>query len=287
MISPARAISRLAPVLVVLSLLVQPAPTRDSEKKLRVSTDYARIYLKPDDASAVVDTLRRGHVLSLLYSGKVKRIWYYVCFQSEETGRTKSGYVLDSAVSLLFDPLKTVTIMEESAPLRVHYAPRKFDEMDWGVSKQRIIEMEGRPSAQRRSKGLDIMGYHQKLINLDCSIEYIFSANRLCRMRFLFTTEYLDKNAYLEDYRKVKDALVQKFGRPLEEILDWKNPTFKDDTGAWGEAVSLGHLEMSSRWLTPQTDIRAQLNGKDEAIQVTVEYIGLRFKELARKNQED
>jgi hypothetical protein len=287
MINPSKSISRLAPVLIILSLISQPGDAGAFEKKLRVSADYARIYLRPDDASPVVDTLDRGQILSLLYSGKMKKVWYYVCFKSERTGRTKSGYVLDSAVELLFDPLKTVTIMEESESLRVNYAPRKFEEMKWGLSKKQILEMEGKPLAQRKTKGLDIMGYQQKLINLDCSIEYVFAANKLTRTRFSFTTEYLDKNAYLEDYQKIKDALVQKFGRPLEEGMDWRDTTFKEDFGSWGEAISLGHLELKSRWLTTQTEILAVLSGENEEILLTVEYSGLQLKELARKSEEE
>jgi hypothetical protein len=287
MTDPSKSLARLAPVLFILSLLTLPGDTGAFEKKLRVSADYARIYLRADDGSPVIDTLERGHVLSLLYSGKMKKVWYYVCFKSEKTGQTKSGYVLDSAVELLFDPLKTVTIMEESESLRVNYAPRKFEEMKWGLSKKQILEMEGKPLAQRKAKGLDIMDYQQKLINLDCSIEYLFAANKLSRTRFSFTTEYLDKNAYLEDYQKIKDALVQKFGRPLEEGMDWRDTTFKDDFGSWGEAVSLGHLELSSRWLTPQTEILAVLSGQNEEIVLTVEYSGLQLKELAKKSEEE
>ena len=287
MITPAKRSARWAPVLIILALIIPPRSLESFEKKLKVAADYARIHLGADGDSPIVETLERGHVLSLLYSGKTKKVWYYVCFKSEKTGQTKSGYVLDSVVELLFDPLKSVTIMEESQSLRVHYAPRKFDEMRWGSSKKQILEMEGKPTAQEKAKGLDIMKYQQKLINLDCSIEYVFAANKLTRTRFSFNTEYLDKNAYLGDYQKVKGALIQKFGRPLEEAMDWRDTTFKDDFEAWGEAVSFGHLELSSRWLTPQTEIIAVLNGKAEEIYLTVEYAGLRLKELAQKSEED
>lgn len=287
MITPSKAIARWAPALIILSLVTVPGSLEAFEKKLRVSADYAHIHLQADGDSVVVETLERGHILSLLYSGKMRKVWYYVCFKSEKTGQTKSGYVLETSVELLFDPLKTATIMEESQSLRINYAPRKFDELKWGLSKKQILEMEGKPQAQEKSKGVDIMRYQQKLINLDCSISYLFAANRLTGTRFSFNTEYLDKNAYLEDYRKVKDALVQKFGRPLEEAMDWRDTTFKDEFGAWGEAVSLGHLEMSSRWLTPQTEIQAVLSGGNEEIFLTVEYSGRQLKELARKSEED
>jgi hypothetical protein len=287
MINPLKASARLAPIIVILSLIFQPGELAAVTKKLRVTADYARIYLRPDDASPVVGTLERGYILSLLYSGKMKKVWYYICYKSDKTGQTKSGYVLDSAVELLFDPLKTITIMEENENLHVNYTPRKFEEMKWGLSKKEILEMEGKPLAQSKLKGLDIMNYQQKLINLDCSIEYMFAANKLTRTRFMFTTEYLDKNAYLEDYQKIKDALVQKFGRPLQESMDWRDTTYKDDFRSWGEAVSLGQLELSARWLTPQTEIQALLSGRNEEIILTVEYSGLQLKELAKKSEEE
>jgi len=282
----AKGIRRWAFLLFLILLVVQPGNLGAFEKKLRVSSDYAHVYLQPDSSGTVVDTVERGQVLSLLYSGKMKRSWYYICFKSEKTGLTKSGYVLDSEVELLFDPLKSITIMEESDDLRVGYAPRTFEEMHWGWSKKQVVELEGSPADQRRVRGQEIMRYQQQVINLDCAIDYFFSANKLSRTRFSFEGDYLDKNAYLQDYQRVKGALVQKFGRPLEEAMKWNDTSYKDDFSSWGEAVSLGHLEMSSRWLTPQTEITASLSGADDQILLTVEYAGLELKELAMKGQE-
>lgn len=253
------------------------------DKKLRVASDYVHVHLKPDDSSLVVGTLERGHLLSLLYSGKQKKIWYYVCFKSEKTGVTKSGYVLDSMVEPLFEALNSVVIKEENENLKASYTPRKFDEMKWGLSKKQILEMEGKPAHQQKSKGLDIMVYEQKVINLDCSIEYIFGSNKLSQTRFRFQNSHLDKNAYLQDYQTIKEALTQRFGRPLEESLNWLDSVYKDDFSAWGEAVSRGHLKLNSRWLTPQTEIIASLDGGNEDIALTVEYTGLHLRELAKK----
>ncbi len=257
------------------------------DKKLRVASDYVHVHLKPDDASPVVDTLERGHLLSLLYSGKQKKYWYYVCFKSAKTGVTKAGYVLDSKVEPLFEALNSVVIREEKESRKASYAPRKFDEMKWGLSRKQILEMEGKPAHQQRSKGLDIMAYEQKVINLDCSIEYVFSSNKLSQTRFRFQNSYLDKNAYIHDYQKIKDALVQRFGRPLEENLKWLDSAYREDFSAWGEAISQGHLKLNSRWMTPQTEIVACLEGDDEEIFLTVEYTGVQLRELAKKTAED
>jgi hypothetical protein len=282
----AKGIFRWAFLLGLIVLFIQPGNLGGFDKKLRVASDYAHIYLQPDSSGPVIDTLERGHILSLLYSGKTKKIWYYVCFKSAKTGSTKSGYVLDSSVELLFDPLKTITIMEESQDLHISYAPRNFEEMQWGLSKKEVVELEGKPVDQRKVKGLDVMRYQQRVINLECAIDYFFAANKLSRTRFSFAGDYLDKNAYLQDYQTIKDALVQKFGRPLEEAMKWRDSSYKDDFAAWGEAVSLGHLELSSRWLTPQTEITASLTGTEEEILLTVEYAGLQLKELAKRSEE-
>jgi hypothetical protein len=274
-------------VFFVLSLMATPAFLGAYEKKVQVVVDYTHVYFNPDDASSVIDTLERGAVLSLLYSGKTKKVWYYVCYKSEKTGITKSGYVLDSTVEPLFDALKTIVIAEETEGLKVNYAPRKFGEMTWGQSKKQVVESEGRPLYQEKIKGLDIMEYQQKVNNLDCSIRYIFAANKLSQTRFIFMNNYSDKNTYLEDYQKIKDFLIQKFGRPLEESMNWRDTTYKDDFAAWGEAIGQGQLELSSRWQTPHTEILANLSGNNKEIALTVEYTGLDLKKLAKRSQEE
>jgi hypothetical protein len=282
----AQGLVRRALLFSLLALVFQPGYPAEVEKKIRVDAESTHVYLQPDSSSAVIETLEKGRVLSLLTSRKIRKSWYYVYFKSEKTGATKSGYVLDSAVELLFDPLRSVTIAEERRDLRVNYAPRNFEEMQWGLSKKQVVEAEGGPVDQRKISGLEVLRYQQRIINLDCAIDYFFAANQLIRTRFTFAGDYLDKNAHLLDYQKVKGALVQKFGPPLEEAMKWRDTSLRDDSAAWGEAVSLGHLEMSSRWRTAETEITAGLTGADEEILLTVEYAGLRLKDLAKKSEE-
>ncbi len=265
--------------------LTAPPEIHGYEKKLRVVSDYAHVYLQPDEASPVVDTIDRGMVLSLMYGGKLKKTWYYICFKSAKSGNTKSGYVLDSEVELLFDSLLTITIQEEQRGLRVQYPPRNFDEMHWGLTKKEVVEAEGKPTSQVKAQGGEILTYGQKVINFDCNIEYYFVGNRLNQTRFYFAGDSENNSASLEDYRKVKDALIRKFGKPVEENMDWRDSAYKDDFSSWGTAVSLGQLELSSRWLTPQTEIEARLAGANGETSLVVLYTGLRIQNLARKNQ--
>lgn len=277
-----------ASLLIFLIAIGCPSLLKAFDKKVRVAWDYTHVFLQPDEGSPIVETIDQGTVLSLLYGGKMRKSWYYVCFKSPKTGVAKSGYVLDSAVELLFDPLNSITIKEDNEALQVNYAPRKFEEMHWGLSKKQILEMEGKPSFQEKGRGLDIMRYKQKVINLDCSIEYIFSSNKLTKTRFTFLNDYVDNNDCLDDYQKIKSALIQKFGKPFEENMNWRDPSYKGDFSSWGDAISLGHLEMNSRWLTPKTEISASLRaGKESDISLVVEYTGLPVRELAKTTREE
>ena len=273
--------------LALLAGLSAPSGLAGVEKKLRVSTDYAHVYLQPNPSSAVVDTLGKGAVLSLLYGGKMKRSWYYISFKSEKSGNTKSGYVLDSDVELMFDPLLSITIQEEQPGLTVQYPPRNFEEMSWGITKKEVVESEGKPTSQSKAHGGDILVYGQKVINLDCDIEYRFAANRLRQTRFHFAGESREEAECLEDYRKVKDALIRKFGKPDTENMDWRDASYKEDFASWGMAVGLGQLELRSRWLTSRTEIVASLSGGSGETSLVVLFTGLPLQDLARKNQDE
>ena len=271
----------------LLSGLSVPSKLAGYDKKLRVVSDYAHVYLQPDEASPVVDTVGRGVVLSLLYGGKMKRTWYYICFKSEKSGNTKSGYILESEVELLFDPLRTITIQEERNGLRVEYPPRNLDEMAWGLTKKEVVESEGKPTSQSKARGGDVLVYEQKVINFDCAVEYHFTANMLRQTRFSFAGDPEDLSTCLEDYRKVKDALIRRFGKPIEEHMDWHDTSYRDDISSWGMAVGLGHLELSSRWLTPKSEIVAKLAGGKGETSLVVDFTGLHLRDVARKSHEE
>jgi hypothetical protein len=263
-----------------------PPELAGADKKLRVVSDSAQVYLQPDPSSPVVDTIDKGVILSLLYGGKLKRVWYYICFKSEKSGNIKSGYILDSEVELLYDPLLAVTIQEREGQ-EAQYPPRNFDEMHWGLTKKQVVEAEGKPTSQTKARGDEILVYGQKVINFDCDIEYCFTANKLHQTRFRFAGDTGDGSASLEDYRKVKDALIQRFGKPVEESTDWRDSSRKKDFSSWGMAVDAGELELSARWLTPATEIVARLAGEDGVASLVVLYRGLRFRDVAGKSQEE
>jgi len=266
--------------LIILFFSFLSGPLLSREKKLRVIAEKANIYLEADKNSPIIETVEKGTILTLRYTGKVKRIWNHVYFTSEETGTTKSGYILDSLVERLFVVTKIVTLKgEEESPEDKARYKNYFRETSWGMSKDQVLELEGNPSHQEKSKGVDIIGYRKKEMNIECLIEYFFERNNLIRAKYIFLEQYKHKNQHIGDYKKIKDWLTERHGPPLGSNITWRNDLYKDYYSKWGEAISLGHLEYSSLWKNPETEIFLTLSGENNKVSFEVEYTGLKLKE--------
>lgn len=264
--------------LIIFLLSFFSGPLLPSEKRLRVVADTADIYLKPDERSSVIGTVEKGTILILRIDGKIKKIWYYVYFTSKEKGITKSGYIQDSLVEKLFEVTKVITLRDEEMELKRH-----FRQTRWGMSKERVLELEGEPSHQRIVDGLEMIGYRQKVMDFDCLIEYVFEENKLIRGKYIFLEEHKYKNQYIGDYKKIKDMLIEKYEQPEKDNVTWRNTLFKEDYSRWGLAVSLGHLEYSSLWKTPETEILLRLSGDDMKVSLAIEYTGLEYKDREKE----
>jgi len=251
-------------------------------RKLKIITDNASIHLDPDKKSAVVATLKKGTLVSLGSERKFRTNWNYVYFTSEKTGRTRSGYILDTLVEKLFVVTKKSTIQREG-DRNGNRAESKtnFRNTTWGMNKAQVVRIEGSPDYRENSGGLDIIRYPQKILDMDCMIGYVFADNRLAKAKYSFLAKYEDKNRFLNDYEKIKDILLQKYGRPETEKTLWHDKMHRDDRSNWGLALSLGHLEFDSHWLDSKTKIQLRLYGERNRIKLEVEYSDLEYVKLA------
>jgi len=264
-------------MIVLFSFLSEPL--LPSGKKVRVIAEKANIYFKADKNSPVVETVAKGTVLTLHETGKVKKIWLHVSYASEESGMTKSGYVLDSLVERLFVVTKIVTLKGEDEGLQDRRKFRNyFRDTRWGMSKNQVFELEGRPANHEKSYGLETVKYRKKAIGLDCSIEFIFAGNKLIRAKYIFLEKHKHKNQYISDYKKIKDWLTEKHGMPQGSNVTWRNDLYKEDYSNWGLAVGLGHLEYGSLWKNQEVEIFLTLSGENNKLSLRAEYKGLRIR---------
>jgi hypothetical protein len=259
-------------ILLILSFsLVFPA-----SKRLEVKTNRAEIRLKPDINSPVIETLEKGEIVSLASSRKFRRHWNYIYFTSHESGASKAGYIQDSAVFKLFKATKVNTI---SNPKKRRKTTNKvtspMKNMSWGIVSERILKFEGDPQILKQMDGHRVLEYHRKVLEMLCHIHYYFSEDRLVKTEYVFPGKYVRKKWHVDDYKKIKAVLIRDYGAPEEDLTFWYNPLYRDVPSSWGDAVSLGHLEYQSRWLTPDTRVALILSGHSEQVSLELNYSSL------------
>jgi uncharacterized protein YgiM (DUF1202 family) len=94
-------------ILILLwAILLLSLPLLTQQRKLRVIDEKASIYLEPDRDSAVVESVEKGTILTLLSKDKIKEFWYYVSFRSEDKYITISGFVHASEVEDISESAK-------------------------------------------------------------------------------------------------------------------------------------------------------------------------------------
>lgn len=242
-------------------------------KKLIVVAEQAQIYLEPDQKSPVIATLKKGDILTLSSERKFRRIFNYVYFTSQNTGCTKSGYVLDSLVDKLFNVTKVITIQGDSTKnTKIIRSEVYLEEAQWGMSSNQLERIEGKPAHTGESQGYKIIGYQKEILERDCLIGYYFSNDQLKGAKLSFLEQPANKNQNIADFKRIKDLLVQKFGRPVEDKISWEDATFKDNISEWGNAIGMGHLEYVSKWSTRKTEVLLHLFGEEDEISLEVTY---------------
>ena len=242
-------------------------------KKLIVVADKAQIYLEPDQKSRVIETLNKGDILTLSSERKFRRIFNYVYFTSQNTGCTKSGYILESLVDKLFNVTKVITIQGDSTKNTKIIRSKVFLEAtEWGMNSNQLKRIEGQPAHLGESQGYQIIGYQKEILERDCLIGFYFSNDRLKGAKLSFLEQHTNKNQNIADFKRIKDLMVQKYGRPIEDKISWEDVTHKENISEWGNAIGMGHLEYVSRWSTRKTEVLLRLFGGEDEISLEVTY---------------
>lgn len=260
-------------ILVVSLFVLLSGPLLSQSKKLRVTAETVSIYLKPDEGSSVIATVKQGTIMTLQNARKFKRTWYHVLFLPEKSKIMKSGYIHDSSVERLFVVTKIETL-QDGKGMKKH-----FRQAQWEMTQNQVLRLEGNPVVKEKSDGLDVMRYKENVKEMDCWVEYIFKEDKLSKAKYIFLVDHEYKSLYFGDYKKVKEFLTEIHEQSPLTNVNWMNPTHKEDYSKWGLAVSLGHLEYSAIWNLPETEIVLRLFGKNNKVNLIVDYTRILQKE--------
>jgi len=169
-------------------------------------------------------------------------------------------------------------------------SPGGFRENPWGTLKEQIQKAEQGKlvKSEKVSTGLDALVYEENAGGMDCAIGYFFAENKLVQGRYVFLQEHSNRTLFIDDYNKVKNSLIEKYGKPGTDNIIWRNNLYKDDPGEWGMAIAVGHLIYASKWKTADMEINLQLFGDNHKITFILDYQSMlpEHVELRKQAQE-
>jgi hypothetical protein len=112
----------------------------------------------------------------------------------------------------------------------------------------------------------DALMYGGELDGLSVYIIYKFTDKKFSEGSYINNGSHTNKNFFIDDYKKLKQLLTKKYGKPKEDEIIWGNTIFKDDEKNWGRGVSYGYLTYVASWQSENTNIITSLSGDNSEI---------------------
>ncbi|NDY58926.1 hypothetical protein G3N56_19495 [Desulfovibrio sulfodismutans] len=153
----------------------------------------------------------------------------------------------------------------------------------WGMSREDVVKSEGKKPILDKD---NMLVFKDTLFGNQIHVMYIFADSKLCKAMYFLADEHTNKNDYIDDYDVFKETLDSKYGTPKDSRVLWKNELYAKDKEFYGQAISLGYLEMISIWETPTTRIACVLDGENFNVQLKVIYDSKEFIDLLKKENE-
>jgi hypothetical protein len=269
---------------LLLAALVPPSGRAEIIVKLEITAEKGPVHLEPDLRSPIVETLPRGAVVKQASAMRFRTNWLYVQFTSSRSGRLLSGYVLEGNVRKLNSTLKVVDLTPSAAienPKEFDLETARIPAVMWGMSRESIVRIEGRPLAVEEAGAMEFIRYRRDICGKRCLIIYALASRRLVSVRVNLIENYADKDRYIADYNRIRDYLNHKIGEPRFDNVIWKDRAYAERGETLGTAVTTGSLSLSSEWVTGDTGLRLSLTGEPNGILFAAEINDIKAKNPA------
>ncbi len=90
----------------------------------------------------------------------------------------------------------------------------EFRGLKWGTEKSKVKASMNKKPINSSSEAII---YDEKLLDIKVLLIFLFEHNKLYRGGYFTNTVHEDEIDYLVDYKKIKDALINKYGKPTED----------------------------------------------------------------------
>lgn len=144
-----------------------------------------------------------------------------------------------------------------------------FRSADFGMTREQVKATE--PGAKWLENDKQI-GFQTEVAGLDVLAAYVFHEGALAQAAYSVIEAHADENGYISDYKKLKDLLAEKYGKPTFDDTLWRSDLYKSDPSRHGFAVSIGHMISGAEWETETMDVSIQLSGDNYDVNIWVIY---------------
>jgi len=148
----------------------------------------------------------------------------------------------------------------------------------WGMTEEEVIASEIKTDPIEKDE--NSIKYKTQILGKNIELVYLFAQNKLIGSLYKLDENYLNSQHFMQTYFEFKDALMQKYGQPNKETMNWINDTYRNVRNKWGLALSLGHLEYFAFWKTQSTTIECSLRADNFNVLCLVEYWSIEYSHL-------
>lgn len=145
-----------------------------------------------------------------------------------------------------------------------------FQHSNWGMTREEVIKQED--SLELTDFENLLISNTTSILSEDAKLIFAFENDKLINGMILFDIEHTNENLYIDDYDRVKEALIEKYGTTTDEKQVWKDDLYKDDPDDWGFAISLGDLFYMSTWEISDSYVNLLLQGDNYSISMSILY---------------
>lgn len=156
----------------------------------------------------------------------------------------------------------------------------------WGMTKEEVKLNEKGIFKYNLDK--NTMSFSDKILTYNCGILYTFINNKLVKVSILFEIYNIENNLYVNDYNLIKKTVLNKYGKPAIDKIDWTNDMFENEPSNIGLALSLQQVNYYAVWTLKRNDILLLMRGDDDGkIKISLLYASQQYKDQIEKNNEN
>lgn len=188
-------------------------------------------------------------------------------------------------IDLSMDDIETPSTKQQSTltPEKNMEFTGDFRSSLWGDSKADVKKSE---TSQFSDENDDSVVYKTNLAGVDVAVLYQFMDDKLIQAAYISTESHFNKNDFIDDYNKLKQLLIKKYGDPIGDNIQWKDDLYKDRKSGWGTAISIGHLVYGSKWSIGNTKVMTGLSGDNFKITHVILYSDKSLEGRYKKKQD-